>query len=499
MQLQFNKTVIPCLHTVKRELQTQEQTQEVRLTDEMPDIGRVLACWGQPVIRGKEWRSGSAGVSAGVMAWILYAPEDGSEPQTLETWIPFQMKWDIPELPRDGTICAVPILRSVDARSLSARKMMVRVNLGVLGEMTVPQDAEIFDAGELPEDVQVLRNSYPICIPRESGEKAFAFDEILTLPSSVPAIRKLVRYCVVPEVLESRVVADKLVMRGMAVLKLLYIGIDGQLCDYDFELPFSQYAELDREYGDDAEAIIRFAVTSMELERNEEGKLQFKAGVTAQYVIWDRPLIRVVEDVYSPCRKLEMTRSQLQLPIMLNNRIETAQAEETVEMEISRASDVVFYPDQPQLRQNGEQTVADMTGLFQLLGYDSDSVLQSSVTRWDGNWQSDADGSARIELAVGNPGSPQASCNGNSVRIQADFPLYVQAFDTTGIPMVTEVEISQVEEVSSDRPSLMLQKAAGRSLWEIAKQNGSTVQGILQANGLTEEPMDDRMLLIPVL
>ena len=104
MDLQFNQSVIKYLRTVSREYQTQEQTQEIRIPDGMPDIGIVLACWGQPVLRGKEWRTEHVGITGGVMAKVLYLPEDVGVPQVVEVWLPFQMKWTIPGAGQDGTL-----------------------------------------------------------------------------------------------------------------------------------------------------------------------------------------------------------------------------------------------------------------------------------------------------------------------------------------------------------------------------------------------------------
>ena len=49
------------------------------------------------------------------------------------------------------------------------------------------------------------------------------------------------------------------------------------------------------------------------------------------------------------------------------------------------------------------------------------------------------------------------------------------------------------------RPSLILRRAGEGSLWDLAKASGSTVSAIRSANGLEEEPLDDRLLLIPVI
>ena len=85
MELQFQKSQCRCLGRAVREVKNTELTQEVRLSDGMPDIGRVLGAWGQAVLRSKEWRAGQVSASGGVMTRILYAPEDGSEIRSLDT------------------------------------------------------------------------------------------------------------------------------------------------------------------------------------------------------------------------------------------------------------------------------------------------------------------------------------------------------------------------------------------------------------------------------
>ena len=51
MEFEFQKSACPCLETALREVQNVEQTQEIKLPDGMPDIGRVLAAWGQTILR----------------------------------------------------------------------------------------------------------------------------------------------------------------------------------------------------------------------------------------------------------------------------------------------------------------------------------------------------------------------------------------------------------------------------------------------------------------
>ena len=160
MELEFEKRVCQYLDQVIRDSRLEEQTQEIRLGEGMPDVGRVIGAWGQVILRGKEWRGDSIGLSGGVMAWVLYAPEDGSEPRCLDTWLPFKMKWDLPEGVREGEIRASCLLRSVDARSISPRKIMARAVVSLQIAVLCPGEAEVFVPGAVPEGMESRLNVF---------------------------------------------------------------------------------------------------------------------------------------------------------------------------------------------------------------------------------------------------------------------------------------------------------------------------------------------------
>ena len=54
LELQFQKAACRFLNCISGGVQNLELTQELKLTDGMPDIGRVLCAWGQVIARSKE-------------------------------------------------------------------------------------------------------------------------------------------------------------------------------------------------------------------------------------------------------------------------------------------------------------------------------------------------------------------------------------------------------------------------------------------------------------
>jgi len=493
MELQFSKSSFAYLQRVAWEIKNEEQTQEVKLLDSLPDIGRVLGAWGQPIVRSKEWHDSSMGVSGGVMVWILYAPEEGGAPKCVETWIPFQLQWEFPQTQHDGTIRVDCLLKGVDARSVSARKMMVRTVVSVAGEALEQVQQELYQSEVVPEDVQLLRKQYPIRLAKEAGEKVITLDEEFS--ANCGPVRKVIRCSIQPEVTDQKIMADKLVFRGNAVVHMLCECEDEAITTCDFEIPYSQYAELEREYDPYATADVIPAVTNVELDILEDGKLRLKAGIVGQYVVYDRPVIEIVADAYSTKRTVLPKGQRLELPAVLDSWQEVIRVEAQQEQETEAVLDVTLTMSQPILSRMQAKTQIEIPGSFQFLRSDGAESLSGGNLRWTAESATMVDESASLLSRCHPKGKPNASGTAVVCEIQLDTTVTA----VTDIPMVTALELGEMTEPDATRPSMILRYMGNDSLWEIAKASCSTVDTIKEANGITEEPTGNPMLLIPVL
>ncbi len=490
MEIKFNQTAVSFLRSLAEQVQTREETQEIRLTDGMPDIGRILGCWGQPIVRSKEWRSGGMGISGGVMVWVMYAPEDGTEPKTVEGWVPFQQKWEFEDNGRDGFIWVQPVLKSMDARSVSPRKIMVRANVATLGQAMQMTQADVYQPDHVPEDVELLRRSYPVELPVETGEKLVQLDEELTAPDS--AMEKILCYSLMSRITEQKILGPRLVFKGLALLKTMYMS-GGKIQNWEVEVPFSQYAELDRDLSGGAVGVIMPVVTDLELGLNE-GRIHLKATVAAQYTIFDRLAVELTEDAYSPRREVEPKFLQLQLPARLDHWQGTAEQELTIPGEMSALADVSTMWDIPQCRSN-EMT---LNGTCQVLYYDPVGNLQSGTGKLEQTVELDQDSAAALRCSAAAWEKPKVSIHGEGVTISQAMDLIFSATGRQGMNMVTGMELGELREPDGGRPSLVLRRCQQESLWELAKEHGSTVAAIRSANALEGEPEPARMLLIPI-
>jgi hypothetical protein len=495
MELQFHKEEFGYLQTVAYGVRSQEQTQEVKLTDAMPDIGSVLGVWGQCLLRGKEWNGGIS-ANGGVMAWVLYAPEDGSTPRCVEVWMPFQQRWELPQTQRDGSIRIACGLKSMDARTVSARRLMVRAVISTLGEALEPVKGTLCAPERVPDGVQLRTDSYPVCLPVEAGEKAFTLEDELPMPASCGRVRKVLRCTVQPELTDRKVMADKVVFRGSLVGNLLCVDEEERLVSGSVELPFSQYGELDGEYGAQAMPDVIPAVTDLETELLENGSLRMKAGVLGQYVIYDRKLLEPVTDAYGLGRDVALQREMLKLPAVLETRQERIKGQQTLE-NCGEVTDLTLSVGQcePELRQ--DSILMEIPGQFTVLAAGEDGGLTGRTAKFSGELPMPGAQGVSVQAVCYPAGTPRHAAAEGTV-LQGDVLVDMRLVTEAEIPMVTGLEIGEVRTPDPKRPSLILRRAGQESLWELAKGCGTTAQAIREANGLEEDPQPGQILLIPV-
>lgn len=485
MELGFEKMQLPYLRQLLSQTKEMELTQEVKLPEQLPDVRDILAAWGQVLIRSKEWRSNSIGINGGVLCWVMYVPEGEDMPRTVDAWLPFQMLLDIPESSDDGQIWVDPALKLVDARVTGAGRIMARACVNLQVKAAVPDNAQLYKLPLMEPDIQLLQKNVSLQLPCEAGEKSFVMDEEFSLEGD-PA-EKLLYYTLQPVITEQKVMAGKLVFRGTAWIHGLYQTESGPQ-KFSVEIPFAQYVQLNMDYEPDAVAWVCPAVTGLEMDLTGENRVHMKAGIIGQYVIFESKQIPVVEDAYSTERNLVMQTHQLSLPNLVKTQKQPVFAD-FVSADDGMWIDGMFYADHPQMQRNSEDVQLDLRGRYQLLFRDDNGQVQGRAGKWEHTQKQAGEDGIPSDMRLYAVSAAQPS------GMELEWEL--MTLEEMPIQTVSGLCLSEPEKSYEERPSLILRRKGGDSLWNIAKAAGSTVEKIMEANGLDGEPPADKMLLIP--
>ena len=266
-----------CLRTY-----TVEQTADVIVPDIYPDVDRIIDAFGTLLVENVRTLPEGVQMEGKVQGGILLAGEKG-DVHSLPLSVPFSVTKELPTDGEGSTLFYRCELRTVDARAVNSRKLLVRIGFQWSIEVYQPFHKKIRYLDEPTEKLQLRQKEYPMRLPTATGEKRFTVNEELELPANCPAIGQMLKQCCRLQLMEQKAVGGKGVFKMELLIHLFYEDPQGKLCNYDWRIPVSQYGDLSAE-TQDGELQTILHLTQWELEPDshvESHRLFLRAGIHA--------------------------------------------------------------------------------------------------------------------------------------------------------------------------------------------------------------------------
>ena len=501
MELVFQEQKLEILSKILCDTVSQEQTADVIIPDSFSDAERVVDAFGTLLIRAEECSGDSAAVSGTVQAGALFVGEDGSV-QRVDAEIPFSVRRDFPKQADECIMQSSCILRSVDARLLNSRKVLLRVCVSCTICVYAPKVCTSYDISEPAPNLQIKRSVLPMRMPVQLGEKSFALNEVLEVPNGKPEIVRLLKCLYRTDIEEQRMVGNKAVFKGNLTVHALYTGEDEELCTYDWNIPFSQYAELEREL-DEGDLRTELSMTSAEAEPDSQfgsRRLIVSANLLAQCTVFQVQNVSVIEDAFCTDADFAPTWEEWSLTGILDQQEfrETTTAES--EQQAQRIVDAWILPDEAGMQRIDGQMQIELPISCSVLYFDTDGNLQGRTLRPTVRMQTDIAENAQCNVAQVSGGELFCAAGNSGISLRLPVRVSVDSFAEQTIRAVSGGEITPTEQTAQRRPAVLLRLTdREESLWEIAKSCRADMRLITAANELNGGTVPaGTLLLIPM-
>lgn len=491
MEILFHQQKICYLSEKRYDDLHQEQTGEINIPETLPELGRVVDCFGTVLVRERTVDSGSVCVSGGIQCGVLYVPAGEEGLERLELYLPFTVTKKIPTEP--GTLLFYwGWLRSVEARFVNDRKLLVRADLA--SELTLLSPAELIleQPERVPKGLILRTETFPMRLPLCAAEKEVRIADEVLMPEEGKGMDRLLKAQCSVELGERRIVGERAVFSGELRLRVLGLSEAGEPFTWSGAVPFSQYADLDRAYAEDGSLSIQPILNHMEIDTDgqpDSRRLLVNLSFTCQLLLWGELPVTLTRDAYylegickpewqlcelNPC--LDAVRTELDQSIEL-----PAEAAELL--------DWSCFPD----RVSAPRGAAEARGSLgiQLLYYDQEHRVQGRLLRRELRLtrQAEPDTDWRCILLPGTELLGQGR--------QLTLPLRAEQRWCQSAALRNLRDVELIPQPRENGPSLIVRAGIGE-LWDLARDNGSTVRAIQTANELEETCLSrERLLLIP--
>ena len=484
-----------------------EEMQDTIIPDSLPDIARILGCPAEGIIREKEATQRGVRVSGMIRADALFTDDQYENVYSIPINLPFTYLFEKEGLSPADAVFADILITSGEAREVNPRKLSVRVEAIVSCRVFAGEERDITEEVVDPGDVEYLNQKAYVCVTVAVAGKTFTINETAEMPAGREGIGKIITYSCVIDNLESKLIQNKAVVKGEAIVKVLYNPTGGGRPEgIAFELPFSQIADLE---GADEECSLvpKVVCLGSDLGVQETGdsagrELDIGLYLELQLVACRMQEINPIVDAYDCKKELDIAYDTLILTDASLSSAGNVQVRESIECEHPIKS--VLYAAIgmiPACGTNDEgEEILDSTANILIIYISDDGQIRSlarrmSVVLPEGDDCLPAD----IGLAVRDIDYSIGLTGNLDMRFSVD--IVVSRFSDNNIDIIDSIETDDETQVREEgRPSVILRyPSEGERFWDIAKSYRTTRDAIFSANGLepSETAPEGKLLLIP--
>lgn len=472
-----------------------EESQDCVVPDTLPDIDQVICTRGSLLIRSKDISSGRLKLEGNIPAKIIFCDESGGV-HCIEVNVPVYMSAENECLDENNILMADMRLTALETRLLNPRKVLVRAEISAEVLCYTKCQVAYAEGVEDNEHIHVRMKTARAGFISALTEKTFALTDEQALPSEC-APGEIASASVESFVDEIKPLGNRLVVRGRVKSSLLVLNGSG-LTPLEATTDFSQIVECSNGENTAISAIIipsgAYHYISTE---GEQAKLCMEFHMVVQIRCSETREFECLTDAYSNEHALTIEMSENKgerLEIMPGIRAGIRQL-----YEIKDLSEVICIGHMwGNMRMVEEKIYLPVS--LQCVYLDSMGGIKSR----DIDTELCFDCGTRDAAVMLSLPPELSECSisplpgGVELRLQAQAQMIKQSEQVfSSIAAISYDE--NCPEDTSGKPSLVLLRATSEDdLWELARENCSTVDEIVRVNRLEEaEEKWEKLLLIP--
>ncbi len=493
---------------------------DFNVPDSKPDIYRQVQNNGE--VRLVESRVMNSKLNMeGVLAFnFLYLGEGVSCPeQSIRGEIPFDEVMNLNEECSGDNVGIHFDIEDLTVTIINSRKINVKAVIcaRVVIEELVEEGCAIGVSGN--DEVQERKTSMPVTLVAVDTKDAFRIRETIALPSGKEDIKELIYTEAEAKNIEVRLLEDKFTVRGDIQVFVIYESTseDTPMNYYETELPFTTGLDCSG-CGEDMipDITVSIANRNFEIKPDEDGEernIDVEVFFDVRIKVYKDEETEVLKDVYSPKSRLEVVRSPIEYESLLGRNVNKLRVTDRVNigddndriLQVCHGSGSVKLDD-TSIVENGirAEGIAEINILY--ISPDDSRPLKGVKTIIPFSQLveiKDIDENCVFDIRASLEQVNIVMLDSEEIEVKAGISLVTVVFARHKENIVTEITDIPIsaEEIKNMPGMVGYIVKQGDTLWDIAKQYYTTIEDIMELNGLETEHVDegDRLLLIKKL
>ncbi len=506
MESLLQKQTVPVIHAVLDKSEEYILSSDFVLPEYCPDVAVVLKCTVTPYIHNRQWSGNQLLLDGTASVRVLYLDEERRSVRMAEFSHPISCSMraeDALETP----MASLEIRQEyVNCRATSPRRLELR------GAFSIHADAKTRGTIELATGSQQERlcmrtAQVAVSAPKASTERVMALNDVIDFDSSLPPAEQLLGGECYAAVQECKLLTGKAIVKGQVYIHQLYTddSAKGSLHVLEHTLPFSQILDLDG--AQDTDLCTADVMILSDTERcvlNAQGQnaaLEVSLKMLMQVQVYESATVPIILDSYHTDYPATLKTQDLLLRSFLGTQRQSATVQRTMELPSGDIQEILDVWVQPITAPGScENKTALITGRMMvcMLARDTNGMIAYYERPEEFNLEYPVQGDTICTRESVN-GITFTVSDGH-LELHISLCISISQWLNTEQRVVQEVTLRQEEAYPIQRAVVRLYYAQpGERVWDIARECHTSPDGIMQENGLSDEVLSDKaVLVVPV-
>lgn len=481
------------------------------LPDYCPDVQKILKCRVLPNINSRNISGDRLNIDGAADIRVIYLDGENNHVRCCENTVPFSVSIDIKSTPENAVSLTFAKTEYVNCRAVSQRKIDIHGAVSICAKIYNKFEKNVSCCVN-GKDIQQKIESVPISFLTSIGQQQFTLSEVLDMDGSVSP-ELIINSNLSVNFNDYKVMPNKVVAKGEAILKVLYISdlSSGNMGTSEYKIPISQIVDVPG-VKDEGKYIIIGEVLSYNEKiypGSDETKnmISLEAKISATVMAYEEKDIGVVSDVYSTDYNLDVQNSEIDLVHLENIINESFDQKISIPMgnvQISDVMDVWSENCSPVCVNKGNKLIFKNKINICILACDENHVPFYIERATDFEYQKEISGLnedtvCMVKILPKSIGYRLPSENTIDIKITCDINASV--FKKFAFNMVIGASCDESKPISKDRANTLTVYYADKNepLWEIARKYHTSLNAIKEENDISEDIGEKNMvLLIPI-
>lgn len=466
--------------------------------DSKPDILNTICTSGVVSIYKKETQEEKVRLDGAINTYIMYMP-DGTDDTVrgLNTCIDFSENLNVPNCKEGMNVISNVDIKSIEGKVINGRKVGIKATLEVSLKIYLNEEVEVINEIQNESNIQILKEDLKVNSLVGQGEtKIYAKDNIqIDSMDNLAEILKA-QVCLVDK--DIKISYNKVLTKSEAEIRIMYLTEDNRINTINYKIPVVGFIDIPN-VSEENICDVNYEIKNMIIKPNsqEEHSIYIEIEIGVICCVYEEKQINLIQDMYSPIENIEFNKKQIITMTNKQNVTNIKQIREKINLKDIDGLNLVDVDIIPSIiNENKINTKilyeAELNLKFIFENSRTQIITKEAKIPFEYTIENLQNGeSLNTNSNIEVKSQDFIIQDGGDINCNIDVRTDTDMYKTANINMIDSIEENGDRE-EQDYSIVIYIVKKGDTLWNIAKEFGSTVDGIARVNGI-----ENRDLIMP--